>query len=441
MSATKKRRITRRKKPEGPFNVIVISFDTLRRDHVHAYGHPKRLSPTLDRLAASGVLFQDAVVNCGWTLPQHITLLTGLHPPKHGILYLRRRCRLSARFPTLAEMFQAKGYLTFGFGNSNAFGGGWQYGFYRGMRHYTTIFPFNNMMELVVEPIAQCLRIAADKPFFMYIHTNDTHEPFAANEPFGSKWGSNYRNKYEGEVTYVDHYFGLILKELKRLGLAERTLIVATSDHGSEFQEHSFLEKKLNLYEEISQIPLIMTLPGVLPAGKKVSGFCQTSDIAPTILEICDLPIPKEMDGKSLLPRIRGKKTAAPEVVFAHTIHEIKFRYEHFSARSNRYKFIRTVPFLARPEKMKGNIGERFARLAGIAQLKNGIWRELYDLQKDPGETKNIINEKPAVARDLEKKLDRWIRSCGYTPRKSGMSTAAVQGAGGVKGRRAQNRS
>jgi len=186
------------KKPEGPFNVILISFDTLRRDHVHAYGYPKRLSPTLDGLAARGVLFKDAVVNCGWTLPQHITLLTGLYPIKHGILYLRRRCRLSARFPTLAEMFQAKGYLTFGFGNQNGFGGGWQYGFYRGMRHYTTIFPFNNMMELTVEPIAQCLRLAGDTPFFMYIHTNDTHEPFAASEPFGSKWGSSYRNKYEG---------------------------------------------------------------------------------------------------------------------------------------------------------------------------------------------------------------------------------------------------
>ena len=104
--------------------MILISFDTLRRDHVHAYGHRKRLSPVLDRLARQGVLFKDAVVNCGWTLPQHVTLLTGLYPISHGLIFLRRRCRLAARFRTLAEVFEENGYVTLGFGNRNAFGGG-----------------------------------------------------------------------------------------------------------------------------------------------------------------------------------------------------------------------------------------------------------------------------------------------------------------------------
>ncbi|HUT74600.1 MAG TPA: sulfatase [Armatimonadota bacterium] len=420
MSPVKRTRSARRPQaPGGPFNVIVISFDTLRRDYLGAYGYPKQVSPTLDALAAQGVRFKDAVVNCGWTLPQHMTLLTGLAPIKHGLVYLRLDCHLPARFRPLAEVFRDNGYLTFGLANQNGFGGSWAYGFARGFRSYTDLFPTNNGLELVVEPARQCLRLAGSRPFFMYLHANDTHEPFAANEPWGSKWGSSYQNRYEGQISYVDHYFGLILEELRRLGQAERTLIVATSDHGTEFQEHGFLEKKLNLYEEIARIPLVMALPGVLPVGKAVPGLCQTQDIAPTILDICALPLPPEMDGRSLLPRIRGKKDPAPEVVFAHTLHEKLYKYEHFSARSARYKLIRTVPLAAKFDKLLGDAGERFARLGEVAQFKRGGWRELYDLQRDPGEQRNIIAEEPQLARDLERKLDAWIRRHGYRPRKS----------------------
>jgi len=404
--------------------VILISFDTLRRDYVHAYGHPKPLSPVMDRLAKQGVLFRDAVVNCGWTLPQHMTMLTGLHPIRHRLIYIKRRCRLAARFPTLAEIFRAHGYVTLGFGNRNAYGGGWQYGFHRGMQSYTTVFPFNNMMEQAAPFVASSLRLVGPNPFFLYVHTNDTHEPFAASEPYGSRWGGEYHNKYEGEVSYVDYYFGVILDSLEELGAAERTLVVVTSDHGTEFREHGFLEKKLNLYEEISQVPLIMTLPGVLPAGKEVKGLAETADIAPTILDLCGLPIPEQMDGHSLLPRMMGRTDKAPEYVFAHTLHEVIYRYEQFSVRSDRYKFIRTVPFAARPERLAGNMGERFARLAAVAEEKRGAWRELYDLRHDPAEKQNLVAKQRDLARALERRLDGWIRRCAYAPRRSGMRSA-----------------
>ena len=406
---------------EKPINVILISFDTLRRDYLHVYGHEKELSPNLDRLAANGFLFSDATVNCGWTLPQHITLLTGLYPTKHGLIYLAKPCQLAESFHTLAEIFQKNGYLTFGFGNQNGYGGGWQYGFYRGMRSYSNAFPYNNMMEKVVEPVTYSLRLAGSTPFFIYIQTNDTHEPFAASEPFGSQWGSEYKNRYEGEVTYVDHYLGLIMDELEKMGLSERTLIVATSDHGSEFHEHGFLEKKMNLYEEISQIPLIMTSPGVIPAGKKIPGLCQTADIAPTILDICSLPNSEEMDGQSLLKRMLGEEEDVPEVIFAHTLHETTYWYEHFSATTADYKFIRTVP-LKDPQEIKGTASERFARLSSVAQLKDGIWRELYNLKIDPKEQENIISREPDIAHQLEEKLDQWLSACNYTPRKSVLS-------------------
>lgn len=399
-------------------NVLLISFDTLRQDHLSCYGHPKPLSPNLDELAAGGVLFEDAVVNCGWTLPQHITMITGTHPLKHGLIYLKRPRTLRKSIRTLAELFRDRGYLCFGFANANGYGGGWEYGFWRGMHHYTTVFPYNNMMELLPEAISWALSMAGSKPFFMYIHTNDTHEPFAASEPFGSKWGEEYINRYEGEVSYVDHYFGMVLKELEKRGLWEDTLVVATSDHGSEFLEHGFHEKKLNLYEEISRVPLIFRLPGVLPEGKRIVGLCETMDIAPTILEVCSIPVPEWMDGRSLLPRMLGDESARPsEYIVAHTLHETIYLYEHFSIRDERYKLIRTVPLSKRPERLPGEIGRRFGRLASVAEFRDGAWWELYDLEEDPKETRNVVSSRPDVASRLERALYRYIETFGYTPR------------------------
>ena len=411
-------------KKENAINVILISFDTMRKDFLSCYGYKKHLSPNLDYLAKEGVVFTDAVVNCGWTLPQHITMITGTHPLKHRVKNIKKKCSIPKSIKTLAEIFRSKGYLTFGFTNANPYGGGnWQYGFSRGMYHYTSIFPYNNMMELLPEHFSWTLKMAGSNPFFMYIHTNDTHEPFAASEPFGSKWGSSYINKYEGEINYVDHYFGRLLDEIRKRKLKNRTLIVATSDHGTEFSEHGFQEKKLNLYEEISRVALIFSLPSQLPKNKKIDGLCETIDIAPTILDICSLPVPEWMDGKSLLPRI-SKKGKPSKYVIAHTLHEAVYNYEHFSIRDDRYKFIRTTPLSKHPMKLPGKvkkreIEKRFERLNSVANFKKGIWRELYDLKKDPGEKENIINLFPSIARKLEKKLNEYISSFGYLPKKS----------------------
>jgi len=202
----------------------------------------------------------------------------------------------------------------------------------------------------------------------------------------------------------------------------DRTLIVVTSDHGSEFAEHGFYEKKLNLYEEIVQIPLIMALPGAIKKGLRLPGLCQTSDIAPTILDLCSLPIPASVDGRSLLPRLQGKRKTGWPIVFSHTMHETLFDYEHFSARTDRYKFIRCAPFRKDPTRIKGNTGDRFRRLLEVSEVSRGYCRELYDLKTDPAEQNNIIAKQPKRAKDLEAKLDAWIKSHKYTPRKSGMT-------------------
>jgi len=349
-------------------------------------------------------------------------MLTGTHPLKHRVFYLEKKCSIPKSIKTLAEILKSFGYMTFGLANSNRYGGGnWKYGFYRGMYHYTTLFPYNNMMEFVPEHFSWLLDMVKSNPFFMYIHTNDTHEPFSASKPFGSKWGDGYINKYEGEVSYVDHYFGTLLKEIKKRGLEENTLIVVTSDHGTEFAEHGFYEKKLNLYEEISRVPLMFSLPSRLPENKKINGLCETIDIAPTILDICNLPVPELMDGKSLLPGI-SKKGKPSEYVIAHTLHETSYNYEHFSIRDTQYKFIRTTPISKYPMKLPGERGKRFERLHSVANFKKGIWRELYDVKKDPYEKKNVVCELPAIAKRFEKKLDKYISSFSYITKKSKLS-------------------
>ena len=192
--------------------------------------------------------------------------------------------------------------------------------------------------------------------------------------------------------------------------------MVATSDHGTEFLEHGFQEKKLNLYEEISRVPLIFSLPSVLPQGKKIEGLCETIDIAPTILDICNLSIPDWMDGKSLHNRISGEGKS-PKFVVAHTLHETAFygSYNHFSIRNERYKFIRARSLLKCPMELSGTPGERFRRLNSVAEFKNGFWQELYDLKKDSSEKKNIISSTPLIANKLEKKLAEYISSFNYT--------------------------
>jgi arylsulfatase A-like enzyme len=398
----------------GPLNVILVSFDTLRRDHLGSYGYQKDVSPALDRLATEGVVFEDAVANCGWTLPQHVTMLTGLHPLRHGLVYLRRRCRIPAATSTLADAFRKAGYVTLGFCNQNAYGGGWRYGFQKGMNHFTNVLPFNNMMEKAVVHVNAYLELLRDKPFFMYIHTNDTHEHFAASEPFGSKWGSSYHNRYEGEISYVDHYFGQILKELEDLGISDRTLVVATSDHGSEFKEHGFLEKKLNLYEEIVQVPVVMRLPALLPAGRRIGGQAETVDIAPTILDLCSLDLPGDLDGRSMLSRIQDNEPG-PESVFAHTLHETLYWYEHWSVRTERYKLILTLP-LHMPKGKKNLVPGRFERLDRVAEKRGNAWVELYDIKKDPSERSNIADGHWDLCHTLGGRISDWTKACGYAP-------------------------
>ena len=425
-------------------NVIFFSPDTVRRDHLSCYGYNRKTSPNLDRLAKEGVLFMDHVANSGWTLPQYMTMHTGLYPLTHRMTLLKYNPPLSPRIPTIAEILKRYGYVTKAFTSSNRYLHP-SLGYGRGYDDYFWGYGYDRASERIINDVIRWLdKYGRRKKFFIFIHDNDTHEPFNPPEPFDDMWGEEYIDKYDGEISYVDYHFGRLLDKLEDLDIKDNTLVIYTSDHGTEFWEHGFLEKKVNLYNEILHIPLVMSCPSVLPEGKTIHGLIATVDIMPTILDILDIPVKNTLQGKSYLPLIRGDPDFKPRsMVFSHTEHNTRLgnvyqpSFEHLSVHTKDYKFIRAkilLPFDERFFEIKmeggGNWITRFKALArriGMdpSKIRQGtVFRELYDLRNDPREQRNIINEKWEIATELERRLDSWVEE---TRRLGNILTPTIQ--------------
>ncbi len=418
-------------------HVLLISLDTVRRDFLGCYGYPKTLTPHLDRLAETGVRMEHCIANCGWTLPQHMTLFTGLYPPTHQCVLLRGEAPLHEGWTTLPQQLMAHGYRTFAGVTLNRYGGGVPYGFARGFDERQVAPEHNRHMPFSERFAIEAFeRNHAKGPCFVYLHIHDSHEPWAPPEPWLSMHGGSFQNLYEGELNYVDHHLGEIFTALKRMGIFEKTLIVLFADHGTEFAEHGFVEKKVNLYQEILRVPLMFHWPEALPAGRAVSGLCESAQVAPTILELLGLPPLPGQQGESLAPRLRGQGGAALKRVCSHTRHEHQrdggpAQFDHWAIQTERYKFIRLELF-ADPGELHADWKWRMQALMvrarrDPASLKAGtVVCELFDLQKDPRESFNLLAEQPTpprwahdlapeeairIADGLESELNSWIRA------------------------------
>ena len=419
-----------KKEAMDSLNVVLFAPDTVRRDHLSCYGYHRETTPNLDELAKRSVILRGHIANSGWTLPQYMTMHTGLYPLTHGMTLLKGNPPLSPKIMTIAEVLKEQGYATVGFTSSNGYLHP-ELGYGRGFDKYLWKLGYNQAAERIVDNAIDWInKFGRRKKFFLFIQINDTHEPFNPPKPFDSMWGDEYINKYDEEITHVDYHFGRLVEEIERLGMGENTLIVYTSDHGTEFWEHGFLEKKVNLYNEVLHIPLVMYCPSLLPEGKIMDGLVATVDLFPTILDILNIPLKTVTQGRSFLPYILGELQSSPhKVVFSHTEHNsrvgnvTKPSFEHFSVYTERYKFICakillpfTEEFFEIVEEGGGNWVTRFralARRVGIdpKDIKQGtVFRELYDLEADPSEQRNIIEEERKIAEELERMLDRWIR-------------------------------
>jgi len=418
------RRVPAEARPSKPSlrpNLLLITIDTLRADHVGAYGYAAAETPALDRLAREGVRFERAVSAVPLTLPSHATILTGRTPPHHG-LRNNGAGALPANRPTLATALSEAGYRTGAFVGSfvldHRFGLSRGFDVYddeiardaSGMRSLEAERPAS---EVADRALAWLGRVAEDRaaPFFGWVHFYDAHAPYVPPEPYASR----HRDAlYDGEVAFVDAQVARLLEFLDRRGLAGSTLVAVASDHGEALGEHGELTHGLLLYEPTLRVPLILRGHG-LPAGKSVAAPVGLVDLAPTLAGLLGArfetpgtsPSGPPLDGRDLSAALTSGREPAETAVYSETEYPRSFGWSGLSAlRRGRVKYI-SAP---RPE--------------------------LYDLSRDPQEAVNGLA--PGARRaDLEAALSTMREGAavpGAVPGRADETAARLASLGYISG-------
>lgn len=283
----------------GPLNVVLVTLDTTRADHLGCYGHPGGATPNVDRLAGGGVRFAQCMSAAPSTLPSHATILTGLYPHVHGVRD-NVGFRLSEANRTLAEVLQEAGYRTAAFvaaivvGRDTGLDQGFETYDDTGKRH-------QRRGDEVCDGAIRWLEAHATEKFFLWAHFFDPHAPYEPPDPYRGR----FSDPYTGEVAFADVQVGRLVEALKRLGLDRNTLVVVTADHGEGLGEHGEETHLYFVYDTTMRVPLVMCCPGRLPAGAVVASQTRTVDIMPTILAILRASPEPGVQGADLLSRVQ----------------------------------------------------------------------------------------------------------------------------------------
>ena len=368
---------------EAGLNVLLITIDTLRADAVGAYGR-SRATPWIDRLAASGVRFEQAHAHNVVTLPSHANILSGRYPLEHGV-----RDNAGFRFPasldTLATLLVAHGYRTGAF--VSAFAVDSQFGLSRGFEVYEDSFvnldtasaflmQERRGME-TVEIARRWLEAEPEAPHFAWVHIFDPHFPYAPPEPYASRHPGS---PYLGEVAAADAAVGSLVEPLLAAGRDGRTLVVLTADHGEALGEHGERTHGIFAYEATLRVPLILHAPRILDPGVVRAG-ARHVDILPTVLDALRLPIPEGLSGRSLLPAAAGRDHSTPPSYF---------------------------------EALSGMLTRGWAPLRGVLAGPRKYIElplpELYDLSEDASEDRNLAEGRSESLGELRRELEALRR-------------------------------
>ena len=365
--------------PKAP--IILISIDTLRADHLPAYGYTKIRTPFIDAFVKDSWLFENAYTPCPMTLPAHTTMLTGELPPEHGV-----RNNLGFVFDgdhhfNLPFYLKKQGYATGAAVSSYVLryetGLGHIFDYYDdsvgptpGVDSVRYRRPGDKTEIFARDWIAK----HASEPFFFFFHIYEPHRPWDPPEPFKSLYGATY----DGGVASADPIIGTFLEDLKKLGVYDRAIVVLVGDHGEGLGDHGEEQHSILLYRDVLHVPMIVKFPGEFGAGRRISVPAQLSDIVPTVDAVLGLPTPKEVSGTSLLD-IDGKGRAV-RVIFGETLFpRLQLGWSDLrSVIENRYQYI----YGPRPE--------------------------LYDMVADPAEKHDLIGSQAAVAARLAEALKRY---------------------------------
>lgn len=371
------------------YNVVLITLDTLRADHLGCYGYAGVQTPELDSLAGEGVRFADAVAANPMTLPSHCTILTGAYAPRHGVRD-NGTFRLAAKHETLAERLKAEGYTTAAFIASfvldKRYGLDQGFDVYDdevkrnslapGMRPPVPERPANAVVDSALGWLKEYRATDPGRPFFIWVHLYDPHTPYLPPEPFRTRYASN---PYDGEIAFTDSQVGRLIDHLGELGLLDKTLIVAVGDHGEGLGDHGENTHSLLIYGSTMRVPMIVWGPPVIPQGLVVDDrVVGTVDVMPTILDLLGLD-PPAGDGISLL----RTPVASDRFLYMETLSpELNQGWSPlFALRRHRDKFIEAPT------------------------------PEYYDLAADPGELNNLVAERFVAADELSERLTALISS------------------------------
>lgn len=444
-------------RPDPRPDVLLVSLDTVRADHVSVYGGPAENSPSLARFADTAVVFEQAIATAPWTLPSHASLFTGQYPDRHDVH--RELSAVPRDLPWLVEDFRRAGYRTEAWT-----GGGYldpSFGFDRGFDRYGTddpAFPdrrwaarrgdagLMNRADASAESRRELLaRIGATDggPRFLFVHTYAAHEYAASPElllRFGAEEGelpelleslstvtlmneirrdparaederlkARSRLLYRASLRTADDFLGEVLAALERSGRADRTIVVVTSDHGEELFERGAIGHAHQLYEELVHVPLLVRTPGGAP--RRVSDVVSIADIAPTLRELCALrpsgatPFDELQDGRTLAPLLVGDRMP-DRLALAHGSRPVGATESVFRAlRGSRSKYMES----------------------------EGAPGRLFDLREDPNERQDVTSARPDDARRSAAALETLVRGLSALRRSSGSATLSPEVKAGLE--------
>ena len=358
--------------PAGPPSIVLVSIDTLRADHVGAYGAKTGATPNLDALAADGVLFENALTPVPITLPAHASMLTGLLPHRHGVRD-NGLFRLPKDVPTLAAALAAGGY------DSAAVVGAAvldrEYGLERGFRIYDDRvggpggLTIPERKAAAVTDAALAAAAGLRPPFFLFVHYYDPHAAYDPPPPWAERFADHL---YDGEVAYADAEVGRLRRELVRRGLGGNAVFALASDHGEGLGEHGEATHGPFLYQATLHVPLVVAAPGRWPSGRRVKGLVSIIDLAPTLLALAGRPVPPGLDGRDMGPSVRGESVAERRLPL-----ESEFALDSYG----------WAPLVGLTD--------------GVLKWIGAPEQELYDLASDPRELSNLAARRGEDARRL----------------------------------------
>jgi len=413
------------------YNVVFVSFDALQAKHVGALGYERDVTPTIDRMASGGFNFRNNTSVASWTVPSSMTWFTGVYPSEHRVtnkyaVYqppvtkIANLKELAPELITLADVLAENGYATGGFtGNAGVSGG---FGYDQGFDEYYFEKGKFGRMEQSVPKAVHWLRANKEKKFFLFLHGYDVHGQSTPTGGFDYRFvDKDYDHKYTGaaleqeilreeglekgkltlrdedvrfwnaiydeKIQRTDEQFKYFLEDFQKLGLMDKTIFVLTSDHGTEFYEHRRFDHGFTLYQELIHTPLIIYIPS-LNQHRTIDTRVSSIDIMPTILAMLDVElspeVKKQLRGESLIPAMNGE--AVEKDVYSETDYR-EYTYKRSIITPDGWKFIFTL---------------------------EDQTRELYNLNTDPAEQKDLAEIEQERADELQKRLFAHFNALGH---------------------------